>query len=218
MLLRKQKYKCFLFVASHWPRGGRRPCREIKRGPASADGCIDIASDLRHRATSERGRKATHGAGPRRLAREQAKRAVRSSEGGLRNGRHNPDCVGRAARRDWRRWQRAASGRRPSRSPRRRGRGVRRIWPTREGASGNAAGPAARGVSSARRGRRSSNYFCSALSGDGLSGSGGSRSLTYLPRRHCARVPSPWKSGAMPPSSWISARNTLLRGERALLA
>ena len=44
------------------------------------------------------------------------------------------------------------------------------------------------------------------------------RSLTYLPRRHCARVPSPWKSGAMPPSSWISARNTLLRGERALLA
>ena len=61
--LPQQKLHIF-FVASRRPRGGRRPYREIKCGPAAADGRSDTAGDLRYRATPERGGKTPHGAGP----------------------------------------------------------------------------------------------------------------------------------------------------------
>lgn len=55
LILRQRKRQCFLFVASRRPRGRRRSCRQIERGPASADRRGDTAGDLRTRATSERG-------------------------------------------------------------------------------------------------------------------------------------------------------------------
>ena len=93
----------FFFVASHRPRGGRCPFREIKCGPAAADGRSDTAGDLRYRATPERGGKTPHGAGPPRRSfvpdflRAQETRAVRSHEGSFRYGRYNSNSLGRTA-------------------------------------------------------------------------------------------------------------------------
>ncbi|CAK0809235.1 unnamed protein product, partial [Prorocentrum cordatum] len=50
-------------IASGRPRGGRCPCGEIERGPASAGGRSDTSSDFRHRAAPELGGRAAHGAG-----------------------------------------------------------------------------------------------------------------------------------------------------------